>query len=143
MSICYRCRADKPDTEFHHKGIKRSAVCQPCYDIYYAPMALPPEERKAKDRQREKEHRDRAIARNREHIKALLQASKCVQCPETDWRVLDFDHLPGTDKKAAVTRLVNDGFGLERIQEEIAKCQILCVKCHRLITIERGGYWRQ
>ena len=67
----------------------------------------------------------------------------CVDCGETDIRVLDFDHLPGHTKTGNVMLLVNNGYSIERIIAEIAKCDVRCRNCHARVTYERRGRdWR-
>jgi len=57
----------------------------------------------------------------------------CVDCGESDPIVLDFDHVRD-QKVAAVGRLVGSGAKLQRIVDEIAKCEVRCANCHRRVT---------
>lgn len=42
-----------------------------------------------------------------------------------------------------VMATVKDGYGLERLVEEIEKCDVRCRNCHAIVTLERGGgNWR-
>lgn len=50
---------------------------------------------------------------------------------------MDFDHLPGFRKFLEVSQMVRLGYEKEKIQAEIAKCQILCANCHRVLTVKR------
>jgi hypothetical protein len=76
-------------------------------------------------------------------LTTYLREHPCVDCGNGDLRVLDFDHRPGTVKSADVMRLVADGHGRERLEEEIAKCDVRCRNCHAIVTLERGGdNWR-
>jgi hypothetical protein len=84
--------------------------------------------------------RRRLRHRNREHVARRLQASGCVDCGETDLVVLDFDHL--NDKTQTISRLVHSECSLERLDEELAKCEIRCACCHRRRTASAGGFWR-
>jgi len=63
----------------------------------------------------------------------------CGRCGTTDPRVLDFHHKDGKNKEftvGAFRRVV----GLDRIKEEIEKCEIVCANCHRILHDEmRNG----
>jgi hypothetical protein len=67
----------------------------------------------------------------------------CIDCGESDIRVLDFDHRPEARKSADVMRLVKDGHSVARIMIEVDKCDVRCRNCHARVTHERiGGTWR-
>jgi hypothetical protein len=54
--------------------------------------------------------------------------------------VLEFDHVAG--KLRDIARLISDGVPLGRIDEEIERCEIVCVNCHRRRTAMRSGWLR-
>lgn len=66
----------------------------------------------------------------------------CVDCGEPDWRVLEFDHRNRTMKQAAVSNLITQGASIERIQQEIAHCDVRCANCHRRRTITQLGWYK-
>ena len=74
----------------------------------------------------------RKAARNRIFINGYLTEHPCVDCGNTDIRVLQFDHQ--YDKKYHISRLVSHGDSLELIEKEIAKCQVRCANCHHIKT---------
>ena len=45
---------------------------------------------------------------------------------------LDFDHIDASTKICDVARMTTRN--LDKIQKEIAKCQVLCANCHRIKT---------
>lgn len=79
-------------------------------------------------------------ARNFDKMVEHLRANPCVDCGETDIVVLQFDHLPGSDKKFDVARAV---YGSTRswaaIEQEIAKCEVVCSNDHDRRTSKRAG----
>ena len=83
---------------------------------------------------------DTRYVKNRLRLLAYLQKHSCVDCGQTDIRILEFDHVK--DKSASITNLLKNAAPWERIEAEIAKCAVRCVNCHRLKTGERGGWWR-
>lgn len=49
---------------------------------------------------------------------------------------MDFDHVRG-EKFANVSKMVNTCEKLSRIEDEIAKCDLVCSNCHRIRTEKR------
>jgi len=45
-----------------------------------------------------------------------------------------YDHLNMFDKGESICNLVNEGYPIEEIYNEIDKCQILCISCHHIVT---------
>lgn len=81
--------------------------------------------------------------RNRENLWNYLLTHPCVDCGETDPRVLDFDHVRDT-KKFGISRAVAGSHrSWNTILTEIAKCDVRCANDHRRRTAERGGFYLQ
>jgi hypothetical protein len=70
----------------------------------------------------------------------VLEASRCVDCAESDLAVLEFDHVG--PKRANVSRLVWNGCSFAILDAEIAECEVRCANCHRRRTTERGAHYR-
>jgi hypothetical protein len=65
---------------------------------------------------------------------------KCVDCGNTDNRVLEFDHVIG-EKKSGIINLAGNLSSIQTIKDEIRKCEIRCCNCHRIKTQIQLG-WR-
>ena len=63
-------------------------------------------------------------------------ADGCVDCGESDIRVLDFDHVRG-DKESTIADLVRRGAGMAKLKAEVAKCEMRCRNCHAIVTVMR------
>jgi len=141
--VCTACKQSRPTSEFNRRA--RSAdglqnVCRAC--------------NRQRARRYYAEHREahirtimgRKAARRAaclEVVGAHLLANPCVDCGEADPRVLDFDHREGVVKDAEVLRLAQDGYAVERVRAEIAKCDVRCRNCHAKVTYARQGLtWR-
>jgi hypothetical protein len=70
--------------------------------------------------------------RNRRFVFDYLMNHPCVDCGETDPRVLEFDHK--SDKIANISDLMKAVTSLDRIELEIKKCDVRCANCHRRKT---------
>ena len=53
---------------------------------------------------------------------------KCNNCDESDYEQLEFDHKDPSTKSFTIGRMLTGS--LEKLMEEIKKCQLLCIKCH-------------
>ena len=71
-----------------------------------------------------------------EIIQQLKTGMSCTRCGNDDIRVLDFHHLDRTTKEASVSDMIRRGWGKDRIIQEIAKCEVLCANCHRILHWE-------
>ncbi len=96
------------------------------------------------------EHKRNVAARNlrvrREYQRRIgehLRLNPCVECGETDVRVLEFDHDVGTKKLADVTVLMGSAGSWKAVLDEIATCSVRCSNCHRRVTAERARSWRR
>lgn len=78
-------------------------------------------------------------SRNRRFIAEFLLNKSCLDCGETDGIVLEFDHVRGV-KLAGVSGLASGRASLEKIIQEIEKCEVVCANCHRRRTAKRAGW---
>lgn len=76
----------------------------------------------------------------RYRILQYLLAHPCVDCGETNPILLDFDHVRGTKEFNIMYSLTNKSW--EIIVKEIDKCEIRCLKCHRLRTARQHGWYK-
>lgn len=63
-------------------------------------------------------------------------ASGCVDCGLVDVdhpEIYDFDHLPEFEKVSSVAGMYHT-HTIEQILEEVAKCEVRCANCHRIMT---------
>jgi hypothetical protein len=92
------------------------------------------------EKQANYESKAKRVKAAHDYIWDLFQNSRCADCGERNPIVFEFDHL--SDKFLGDSRMVNSNYGLEKIKEEIAKCDIVCANCHKIRTSQRGNHWR-
>jgi hypothetical protein len=86
-------------------------------------------------RNKKKQRDDARRAERMAMLVALKLASGCVDCGyRANADALQFDHVRGT-KTNTVTSLA--GVKMERLMEEIGKCEVRCANCHAIVTAER------
>lgn len=131
---CSRCERTLPASAFnrHDRG-QRQWWCRECFKAYFRERGdLHLAQVKAAKRRRQQEAK--ALVRR------YLETNPCVDCGEADPVVLEFDHL--RDKRAAVSLLRVTATKCSAIAEEISKCEVVCVNCHRRRTARRARWWR-
>lgn len=55
---------------------------------------------------------------------------KCEHCGESDLIVLDFHHRDPKIKDLSLAQAVHNGWSMNRILQEVNKCDVLCANCH-------------
>ena len=71
-------------------------------------------------------------------IIAALKAEPCADCGQRFPAVcMDFDHVDPETKSFGIARAVGDDYSLQRILDEIEKCELVCANCHRIRTASR------
>jgi len=65
----------------------------------------------------------------------------CGWYDETLLEALEFDHVERDEKICCVSTMIINNIPFDMIDMEISKCQLLCIHCHKLKTIEDNGYY--
>ena len=126
---CYKCKKDKLESDFSFKNKKlniRQSECRSCFA-----------EIRKKWYERNKSDHIKNIKRNKNKYLEIVQSficswldeHPCVDCGESDIDTLDFDHINPEEKEYSVMYLLG-GWSIERIKEEMQKCEVRCKNCH-------------
>jgi hypothetical protein len=73
---------------------------------------------------------------NKEYVKYKIERGPCVDCGETDVRLLDFDHIDPNDKTMNVSQCMSG----EQLVVEGSKCEMRCCLCHIRRTKEQFNF---
>lgn len=67
-----------------------------------------------------------------EWIQEYKSHLKCSKCPESHPACLDFHHTDPSTKRIEISQVARSkGWSLDKVKEEIDKCEVLCSNCHR------------
>ena len=69
-------------------------------------------------------------------VEEYKKSNPCIDCGATDIDSLTFDHVRGI-KKMTIANMVNLGYSIQAIQNEINKCEVRCWTCHMRIEKKR------
>jgi hypothetical protein len=134
---CKKCHADKDETDFawmsKAKGTRHSA-CKECKRNYNT-------KHYSNNKKVYIARAKNSSERNRRFLFLYLLSHPCVECGETNPILLEFAHKSGSGKESNLSQAAQVKYSLLRIQTEIAKCRVLCVRCHRLETAREQGWF--
>jgi hypothetical protein len=85
---------------------------------------------KEKCRASSKEGNKKSRQRIREWYFNYKATHHCEVCGEAHPACIQFHHLDPSQKDNLVCVMVKNRVSIERIEEEIKKCQVLCANCH-------------
>lgn len=126
MRRCCTCKQEKQNSDFNKKGKGLNYKCRDCHKQYlknhYAVN---------------KDQRLTEVKLRRAEMNTWFNDMKenmcCKMCGASHIAILDFHHRDPTQKKFCVAYGVHFGYGKETVLKEIAKCDILCSNCHRIM----------
>ena len=92
----------------------------------------------------------RTPAHRRAYLKCLsvkidlkLKAGSCVdcglRCTRANYFVFDWDHINPSEKTVGIASI---NTGLDSLEREIEKCELVCANCHRYRTFYDRFLWR-
>ena len=132
---CSKCGEEKHVDEFNVNRAKADGLqsfCRECgkkgSKVYYLNNS-------PRMRRQIGEANQRRIQKAQEFVVSFLLSHPCIDCGEDDVIVLEFDHVRG-EKSNNVSQMVCEGYGVDSIAEEIAKCDVRCANCHRRRTAQ-------
>tara|TARA_Y100000034_G_scaffold136607_1_gene214109 strand:- start:2788 stop:3162 length:375 start_codon:yes stop_codon:yes gene_type:complete len=112
---CKYCRKEKPVDDFEVANtvggkVYRRLKCKQCYfDV-----------------------KRNYVSKKRQWLDSYKKTQKCRSCGNDDFRVLEFHHKIKNKKEHSVSNMVKT-CGIDKIKQEIKKCDILCANCHRIL----------
>ena len=81
--------------------------------------------------------RKRQIRARQREIRRIVQEYRrgkvCSYCGFDDYRAIDFHHRDASNKIVNPSLIYTKGWGWEKVQEELDKCDPVCKNCHAII----------
>src|SRR5687768_5361247 len=65
-------------------------------------------------------------------IRGIKEESGCIRCGFANPRALQFHHRDPSQKTLEIANCLRQGWGKDRLQSEIDKCDVLCANCHAI-----------
>ncbi len=140
MKRCSICKAEKSFSEFNKHAGRKDGLQPHCRECNRERSRAYYNRNPRLHIKNVRQNKAKYVAKRKEQLIAYLLEHPCVDCGNTDIRVLEFDHL--RDKERNISKMLATGCGWDRISAEIEKCEVVCANCHRIRTGERGGWYR-
>ena len=140
LKQCCRCQIIKDTSEFHRSALRKDGIqsyCRSCKKL------IDCDHNKRNPRRNYGRTREYRL-RNQKWLNEYLRTKRCAWegCTVNDPDMLVFDHLNPDEKRDHISALAHSSCGLKSIQEEVAKCRVLCANHHQKHTIQQFGYKR-
>ena len=140
MKTCTKCDISKEESQFRFRNKAKGKLAPWCKDCFSSHE----KERWANDPNR----RPKNVAannirrlRNQQMVWDYLKANPCP-CGEKDPILLEFDHRDRKNKRMDICTMARTSYGPDTIMDEIAKCDVLCVSCHRRRTAAQFDWYK-
>lgn len=135
---CTKCGVEKGRAEFSPRGEGLQSWCRECRRAHEREVYRRNPARRAAVAMARARHDDEHLKRNRQFLMSYFATHPCVDCGESDFAVLEFDHVRGS-KSANVSELME--LLQEALEAEITKCDVRCGNCHRRKTARERNHW--
>lgn len=142
MKKCSKCKKEKPIEEFNFKTKStgfRQYQCKVCTRLYIKNHY---NRNKGYYLRKAKKRNAKIKLKIYEYLCEYLVKHPCIDCGESDLAVLEFDHKGEIPKFKAVSHMIRNQAKLEKIIEEINKCEVRCANCHRRKTAKQFKWFR-
>jgi len=143
MRECCTCKKPKEDECFSFRNKAKNLRCSECKECHGKYVKQHYKQNRREYITRSNKGTKRRLADSQQKVCEYLMIHPCVDCGETDIRVLDFDHEDPSQKEDAVYAMLVRGFSWDKIRLEIEKCSVRCAKCHRIRTGIQCQSYRQ
>ena len=130
---CPICKDNKLADEFSKQSRSSDGLQYACKDCMHKLNRENYLKNKASITIKTKKNNLRRRLRNKLIVYNYLLTNLCVDCGEDDIMVLEFDHVYGT-KAGSITAMVASGLSVDKLMNEIKKCEVRCANCHRKKT---------
>lgn len=81
------------------------------------------------------------VAKIKQYLWDYKTEQGCADCTEVDPVVMEFDHIG--NKSFTVSNFAAKGKTLEKVKQELEKCEVVCANCHRRRTAKRGNWHKE
>lgn len=134
---CKRCDTVKPISEFTKSASRSDGVqpyCSECMKLYRIEYY----------RRNKNSHylRNKKMEAKLRAYVIEIKKGKCTDCPNSfpdePW-LMEFDHREPSKKSNDISYFVKNG-SIKLLQEELDKCDLVCVICHRRRTARFFGW---
>jgi len=117
MKVCRTCKQEKSEADFYALRKNKDGLhneCKPCFNLRSKLKYNTDESARERKKKNSKDARKERL----NYIWNFLKENPCVDCGQTDIRVLEFDHVVG-EKVMGVTRAVQ--YSLDKVKKRNRK----------------------
>lgn len=138
---CPSCSTVKSVDDFNKNKARKDGLGVNCRDCMKILRKSHYERNKDRYIQESGRRRDESKLKVIENLHQYLVKNPCVDCGNSDPRVLEFDHRNRQTKFKNVSAMIAENYSWSKIFVEVQKCDVRCANCHRIKThIENDSF---
>lgn len=134
MKTCSKCDQEKPLNQYNKQSKTKDGLYSQCKDCARESNKKSYFRTSGKRNQYLIARRRRLAKERNEKIKTIKIA--CKQCGFDHFAALDFHHIDPKQKTMDIMYLKWSGCSDKTFWDEVAKCEVLCSNCHRILHWE-------
>ncbi len=142
MKKCAKCKKEKLDSEFNFRNKDKGLYHSECKECTRLFVKNHYNNNKQYYLEKTQKRNTKLMSEILNYIQQYLLKNPCVDCGESDVVVLEFDHTGKLPKFKAISSLIRSRYPLEKIKEEISKCEVRCANCHRKKTSKEFKWFK-
>lgn len=137
LKVCRTCDKVQPSTEFYETSLS----CKPCVRARTRAGEVAVRRHRGTDGTAPQRISKMTQRERRAYWATYKREQGCTDCPTTDWRTLEFDHLPQFEKSFTIGEAIpaTSRYSDEEIEAEVAKCEVVCRRCHVIRSGKRSA----
>lgn len=144
MKQCSFCKKEKEFASFNKKGLRKDGsqkyqtICKDCNSEYLKVHYV----------ENKQYYLNKADKSNKVNKRTVLLYLKeyakdgCIICGEKEFACIQFDHREPSQKLHNISSMIKKGYALDKVKEELKKCDVLCSNCHAKRTAKQFSWYK-
>jgi len=139
---CYKCKQELSLSCFTKSKAKKDGLNGTCRECHKKYTRQHYNNNKSYYKNKAKKARKAYKQEIHTFLAEYFKTHPCVDCGETNFMVLEFDHKDPHTKYMSICSMITGQKPIGLVKKEIQKCEVRCANCHKIKTAHQLGWWK-